>query len=209
MRILVFGASGGTGTKFVEQALADGHQVTAFVRDPARAGSQHPNLTLFRGDVLDAAAVDQAVAGQDAVVSLLGPTRPPVPAMMETAAMHIVAAMQKHGVRRLISTTGAGVRDPQDRPKLFDHFMKTALTLMAGAVLRDSEANAEVIRKTDLDWTIVRFPRLTDGPFTGKYRAGYLGKDAGMRISRADGAAFILNELTEGKYIHKAPVISS
>lgn len=209
MRILVFGASGGTGSRFVEQALAAGHQVTAFVRDPARAGSQHPNLTNFRGDVLDAAAVDQAMSGHDAVVSLLGPRRPPVPAMMETAATNIVAAMKKHGLRRLISTTGAGVRDPQDRPGLFDHFMKGVLTMMAGAVLRDSEANVAVIRSADLDWTIVRFPRLTDGPFTGKYRAGYLGENTGMQISRADGAAFILKELTEGKYIRKAPVVSS
>jgi putative NADH-flavin reductase len=138
MKIVVFGASGGTGVKIAEQALAAGCAVTAFVRDPAKLGLQHANLTLFQGDVLDAAAV----AGQDAVISALGPSRPPVPGMMETAARNIVAAMQEHGVRWLISTTGAGVRDPQDQPKPVDHLMKELLTLMAGAVLRDSAANS-------------------------------------------------------------------
>lgn len=208
MRIVVFGASGGTGREIVKQALAAGHAVTAFVRNPAKMDVQHPNLTLMPGDVLDAAAVQKAVAGQAAVISVLGPTRPPVPGMMETAAQHIVAAMQAQGVRRLISTTGAGVHDPQDQPGLFDHFMKGLLTVMAGDVLRDSAANVAVLRASDLDWTVVRFPRLTDGPHTGKYRVGYLGKNAGGQISRADGADFVLKELVAGQYIRQMPVVS-
>ena len=208
MKIVVFGASGGTGINIVEQALAAGDVVTAFVRNPARLDLQHANLTLCQGDATDAAAVARAVAGQDAVISALGPSRPPVPGMMETAARNIVAAMRQHGVRRLISTTGAGVRDPQDRPTLVDHLMKGLLTLLAGAVLRDSAANVAGIRGSDLDWTIVRFPRLTDGPRTGKYRVGYLGKDSGMHVARADGADFVLKELRADKYIRQMPVVS-
>jgi hypothetical protein len=128
--------------------------------------------------------------------------------MMVTAAKNIVAAMDKHGVRRIISTTGGGVRDPQDLPKLFDHVMKGLLTLMAGSVLRDSEANVNVIRASDLDWTIVRFPRLVDGEHTGVYRVGYVGKDSGSKLSRADGADFVLKELGNGEYIHKMPMVS-
>jgi len=208
MKIVVFGASGGTGIKIVEQALAAGDVVTAFVRNPAKLGLQHTNLTLCQGDVTDAGAVARAVAGQDAVISALGPSRPPVPGMMETAARNIVAAMRQHGVRRLISTTGAGVRDPQDRPTPVDHLMKGLLTLLAGAVLRDSAANVAVIRGSDLDWTVVRFPRLTDGPRTGKYRVGYLGKDSGIQVARADGADFVLQELRAGQYIRQMPVVS-
>jgi len=208
MKIVVFGATGGTGMEIVKQALAAGHQVTAFVRNPAKMSVQHANLDVFQGDVMDAAAVERAIAGQEAVISALGPTRPPTPGMMETAARNIVAAMKKHGVRRLISTTGAGVRAPQDRPKLADNLIKGLLTLMAGAVLRDSEANVNVIRATELEWTIVRFPRLTDGPHTGRYRVGYLGQDSGIQIARADGADFVLRELAEGKYIRQMPVAS-
>lgn len=209
MKIIVFGASGGTGVEIVQQALAAGHTVTAFVRDPARLAVKSANLQVVQGDATDAAAVERALAGQEAVISALGPSRPPTPGMMETAAKNIVAGMKKHGLRRLVSTTGAGVRDPQDRPKLVDHVMKALLSLMAGAVLRDSAANVEVIRASDLDWTIVRFPRLMDGPRTGKYRAGYVGQDSGTQLSRADGADFVLKELVEGKYLRQMPVVSS
>lgn len=208
MKLVVFGATGGAGSEIVEQALAAGHQVTAFVRNPAKLNLRHDNLTLFQGDVMDAAAVEQAIAGQEAVISALGPTRPPVAGMMETAARNIVAAMNKHGVRRLISTTGAGVRDPQDQPKLFDHLMMGLLRLLAKDVLADSAANGAVLRGSNLDWTIVRFPRLTNGPHTGKYRAGYVGKDSGSQLSRADGAEFVLRELAAGKFIRQMPVVS-
>jgi putative NADH-flavin reductase len=208
MKIIIFGASGGTGVEIVRQALEAGYQVTAFVRNPAKLDIEHANLVVFQGDVTDAAAVEKVVAGQEAVVSALGPIRPPVPGMMETAARNIVAAMQKHGVRRLLSTSGAGVRDERDQPKLMDHIMKGLLTLLAGEVLKDSAANVEVIRASGLDWTIVRYPRLLDGPRTGKYRVGYLGDNSGIQLARADGADFVLRELAEGKYIHQMPVVS-
>ena len=208
MKITVFGASGKTGKHLVRQALEAGHQVTAFVRIPEKLGIEHPNLILCQGDVMDAKKVEQAIAGRETVISALGPTRPPVPGMMETAAKNIVSAMQKYSVKRLLSTTGGGVRDPQDKPKLFDKLMKTLLTLMAGDVLRDSEANVVFIRASDLDWTIVRFPRLVEGEHTGQYRIGYVGKDSGSQLSRADAADFILRELEKGEYIHKAPMVS-
>ena len=208
MKIVVFGATGGTGKQVVRQALENGHHVTAFARTPSKLEIEHENLSLFQGDVMDAEKVEQAIAGQEAVISALGPTRPPVPGMMEAAAKNIIAAMEVHGLKRLISTTGAGVRDPQDQPKLFDHIMKSLLTLMAGAVLKDSEANVNVIRSSNLDWTIVRFPRLIDGERTGNYRAGYVGKNSGSQLSRADGADFVLKELESGEYLHKMPIVS-
>lgn len=208
MKVIVFGASGGTGHHLVEQALESSLEVTAFVRKPEKLGIKHTNLNVFQGDVMNAEQVEQATAGQEAVLSTLGPTHPPVPGMMEIAAINIVAAMEKHGIKRLISTTGGGVRAPQDQPKLFDHIMKGLLTLMAGSVLKDSEANVNIIRASNLDWTIVRFPRLIDGERTGNYRVGYIGKDSGSQISRADGADFILKELKRCEYLHKLPMVS-
>ena len=208
MKIVVFGASGGTGLKVVGQALNAGHSVTAFIRTPSKLMIQHSNLILFQSDVMDAAAVERVIAGQDVVISTLGPTRPFIPGMMKAAAQNILAGMHKQGVRRIISTTGAGVRDPQDKPQLIDHLMKGLLTLLARNVLVDSAANAELIRSSDLEWTIARFPRLVDGKHTGNYRVGYLGKDSGSQISRDDGADFILKELIEKKWIRKMPVIS-
>ena len=208
MKIVVFGASRGVGMKVVEQALQAGHSVTAFVRTPSTFTLQHPNLTVFQGDSMDASAVEKAIAGQESVVSTLGPTRPPVPGMMETSAKNIVAGMKKHGVRRLISTTGAGVRQPEDQPKLADHAISFLLNLLAKDVVLDSAANVKVIRDSDLDWTIARFPRLMDGDRTGKYRMGYVSKDSSSQFSRADAADFVLRELIEKKWLRKLPLVS-
>lgn len=208
MKIVVFGASGGTGLRVVEQALEAEHTVTAFVRTPSRISMRHPGLTLFQGDVMDAAAVEKAIAGQDAVVSTLGSTRPPVPAMMETAASNILAAMKKHGVRRIVSTTGAGIRQLEDKPKLMDHLIGALLNLLAKEVVLDSATNVKLIQSSDRDWTIVRFPRLMDGAHTGKYRVGYVDKDSSTQFSRADGADFVLKELVEKKWLRKLPLVS-
>ena len=208
MKIVVFGASRGMGAKVVEQALQSDHTVTAFLRIPSVFTIQHPNLIVCQGDSMDAASVWNAIARQDAVVSALGPTRPPVPGMMETSAKNIVAAMKRHGVRRLISTTGAGIRQPEDTPKLADHLIGALLHLLARDVVLDSAANVRVIQSSDLDWTIVRFPRLTDGEHTGNYRVGYINKESSSQFSRADGADFILKELVEKKWLRKLPLVS-
>ena len=208
MNIVVFGASGGMGVHVVEQALNAGHIVTAFVRTPSKLEIRHQNLVRFQGDVMDAEAVANAIAKHEAVVSALGPTRPPVPQMMETAARNIVAGMQKHGLRRIVSTTGAGVRQPEDQPKFIDHFIAAMLNLLAKDVVLDSAANVNVIQSSDLDWTIVRFPRLVDGAHTGRYRVGYVGRDSGSQLSRADGADFVLKELVDEQWVRKLPVVS-
>jgi len=208
MKIIVFGASRGVGLKVVEQALEAGHIVTAFVRSPEKFGVKHANLTVFKGDSMDAAAVEKAIAGHEAVISALGPTRPPVPQMMEISAKNIVAGMKKHGVRRLVSTTGAGVRQPEDKPKFADHLIGFLLNLLAKDVVLDSAENVKVIQASDLDWTVVRYPRLMDAEHTRKYRVGFVGKDSGTQLSRADGADFVLKELTEKKWLRKLPLAS-
>lgn len=192
----------------VKQALEAGHFVTAFVRTPSKISIQHPNLTLFAGDVMNAEAVEKAITGQDAVISVLGPVRPPVPHMMETAAKNIVAAMKKHDIRRIVSTTGAGVRQPEDQPKFMDRFIGILLNLLAKEVVLDSAENVKVVQSSDLDWTIVRFPRLMSGAHTGKYRVGYVSKDSSTQFSRADGADFILKELVENQWVRKLPLVS-
>ncbi len=208
MKIVVFGASRGVGLQVVKQALEAGHIVTAFIRSPEKFEVNDANLIVNKGDSMDSAAVENAIAGQEAVISTLGSTRPPVPHMMEISAKNIVAGMKKHGIRRLVSTTGAGVRQPEDKPKLLDHFIGFLLNLMAKDVVMDSAANVKVIQESELDWTIVRFPRLMDGEHTGKYRVGFVSKESGAQISRADGADFVLKELTEQKWLKELPLVS-
>ncbi len=208
MKITVFGATGRTGRPLVRQALDEGYEVRAFVRDPSKVEIEHENLELVRGNVQNAEDVERAVAGSDAVLSVLGHTPSSQDDILEVAARHIVAAMEKHGVRRLVTLTGAGVSDPRDEPKLWNKLMNSLLKLISGKVLEDSERHVEIVRNSDLSWVIVRVPMLTEGPHTGEYQVGYVGGDMSPRISRADVADFMLNQLHSGAYVHEAPVIS-
>lgn len=209
VRLAVFGASGGTGRELVRQALERGHHVRAFVRTPAKLGLEHERLEVVQGDVQDPAAVARAVAGVDAVLSALGPTSNKPDAQVTRGTENIVAAMKHQGVRRLVITGGAGVGDPQDRPNLMNRLVKAALLLMARNVYEDMLGAVEAVRASDLEWTVVRLPRLTDDPPAPRTRVGYLGGDVGIRIGRANVAAFMLDQLDTADWVRSAPVISS
>ena len=206
MRLAVFGASGATGKQLVDQALAAGHEVTAFVRDPAKLGVTHERLRVVKGDVSDAREVAQAVAGQDAVLSALGPAKPDFNSMT-VGARHILAAMREHGVKRLVTLTGAGVTDPNDRPKLFNHFITFLLKRISPGVLVDAQRHTDQVRASDVDWTVVRVGRLNDGPKSGSVKVGWVGTGPKPVVSRADVAAFMLEELTARRHLRPAPMI--
>jgi putative NADH-flavin reductase len=208
VNIVVFGATGRTGQPLVKQALAAGHTVTAYVRDPAKLDLNHAKLRVVQGQLNDPAKLEAAVRGQYAVLSALGPVKGGSKTVMEEAARNLTIAMKNAGVHRLITLTGAGVAQPGDEPKAFNRFMSFMLNLMAKDVLLDSAKHAETVRRSGLEWTIVRVPMLTDDPHTGRYRVGKVGVDDGPRISRADVADFMLKQLSDKTYIGQAPVIS-
>ena len=209
MKIAVFGATGRTGRHVVEQALARGDEIKALVRDPSKLGISDENLEVVHGDVLDSTKVAETVAGTDAVLIALGQTKTSPKDVQTRGTRNIVAAMKEHGVWRLVSLTGAGVRDPRDEPKLADKAITFLLKRLQSDVLKDAEGHAEVIRKSGLEWVLVRGPRLTDGPRTGEYRVGYVGKNSGTRASRADVAEFMLRQLEGDEYLGRMPMISS
>ena len=206
MKIIVFGATGSVGRHVVEQALAQGHQVTAFARHPEDLETCSPNLRQFKGDALDPVAVARGVEGHDAVVVALGAGRKG--GIRAAGTRHVIAAMKRHGVRRLIcqSTLGAG----DSRPAL-NFFWKH---VMFGFLLKDAYADhqsqEELVRESGLDWTIVRPSAFTDEPASGAYREGFPPTEKGLslKISRADVANFILRQLTGRAYLHQAPGIS-
>jgi putative NADH-flavin reductase len=208
MKLAIFGATGRTGRPLLEQALRDGYEVVALVRNPAKLAIQNPELTVVQGDVTNQVDVDKVVQGSDAVISVIGQSKDSPRDLQTVAINHIIAAMNKYGVRRLVSLTGAGVDDPHDRPKLANHLIKLALKMMSGHVLRDAENHAEAIKKSNLDWVIVRGPMLNEGPYTGKYRVGWVGVNTGSRISRADLADFLLKQTTDTTYLRQAPMVS-
>ncbi|CAN5638526.1 NAD(P)H-binding protein [soil metagenome] len=208
MKLAVFGASVRTGTPLVEQALAAGHEVTAFVRGPSKLVIGHEKLTVSKGDVKDSAQVLEAVAGADAVLSALGHTKSSAKDVQTVGTENIVAAMKESGVQRLVSLTEAGVSDPKDEPKVFDKVITTLLKLLQKDVLEDGENHARVIEKSGLDWVIVRGPMLTEGEKKGEYRVGYVGKNSGSKISRADVADFMLRQSGSDEYLGQKPMVS-
>ncbi|MBO0807617.1 MAG: NAD(P)H-binding protein [Actinobacteria bacterium] len=198
MKLVVFGASGGTGTQVVSQALAAGHEVLAVVRDPARlAVPSRAGLDVAVADVMDPGSIRDLVAGREAVISAVGPSRRKeeraAHALVCTAsARSITAAMAAAGSRRLVVVSASGPFTDGDGP-LLRYLAKP----VAGRVLKDAftdfRAMEQVVRATGLDWTIVRPPRLTDKPLTGRYRTRRgANVRRGLTVSRADLAHLVL-----------------
>jgi putative NADH-flavin reductase len=184
--------------------------VTAFVRDPSSklTMQRHERLKVVQGDVQNPKDVEQAVIGTDAVLSALGQTKTSSKNVLTEGIKNIVAAMNKHGVRRLVSLTGAGVRDPKDEPKLIDKIIGSLLKFVQRDLLEDAIGHARVIQQSGLDWVIVRAPVANEGEKKGEYRVGYVGKESGTRLSRADLADFMLKQTTDDTYLHQAPMVS-
>jgi putative NADH-flavin reductase len=206
MNLLVFGASGGTGRELVRQALAQGHVVTAFARDPAKLDINHANLRVAQGDVADYAAVERAVKNQDAVICALGSSTPlrRDPILIE-GVRNIIDAMERTGGRRLIYLSFLGVRNGRNQLSFLGKYIVAPLVLRN--VVADHEAKERLIKQSRLNWTIVRAPRLTNGQRTGAYRSGEgIGANSIIpTISRADVADFMLKQLTSDTYLRKAP----
>jgi putative NADH-flavin reductase len=209
MNLTLFGATGKTGRHLLEQALAQGHIVTVLARSPAKLAQRPDRLIVIQGDIREAAKVAQAVAGAEAVLSVLGPTSNKPELAVSQGMDTILAAMRQHGVRRLIQSAGAGVRDPHDTPTLVHAFFGGLTRLLSPNVVADMAQVVDKVRHSGLDWTIVRVPMLTDDPATGRVRSGYVGKDIGTRLARADLAAFMLKQLDTMTYVGQAPAISS
>jgi putative NADH-flavin reductase len=209
MKLVIFGSTGRTGIPLVELALQAGHEVIAFVRNPEKMPIQHERLTLVQGNTLNAADIENAIQpGTDAVISVIAPPKTAPPDMLPRSVDHIIAAMRKHGIRRLIYMTGAGVSDPHDKPKLLDRIMKLALSMAAKDVVQQSIQSTDKVRQSGLDWIVVRVPMLYSGSPTGFYRVGWAGVNTGPRVNRADAAAFILKQVSDNTYLHQAPVVS-
>ena len=209
MKLTIFGAAGRTGIPLVQQALDTGHDVVALVRTPSKLSIKNERLTVVQGDVANLADVENVVEGADAVLSVLGHVKGSVPDILTYAMHNIITAMDKYGVKRLVSMSGASVHAPQDKPKLVNRLIKLFTQAVTGSLLQDAEHQLKVLQNSDVDWVIVRGPILTDGPHTGTYRVGWTGVNTGIRVSRADVADFILKQVTDTTYLRQAPLISN
>ena len=205
-RVLIVGATGGTGRQLVEQALERGHTVTALARDPSALRIEHPRLTVLRGDVLDYPSVDAAMRGQDAVLSALGhkqyfrPTR-----TLSEGTRNLLHAMDAHHVRRFVCETSLGIGDSAGRMGLYYTFFVIPVILQF--YFWDKTRQERLLAASRVDWVVVRPGAFTNGAKRGRYRHG---RRVGsffrtVRISRGDVADFMLNQMSDNTYLRAAP----
>jgi putative NADH-flavin reductase len=205
-RILIIGATGRTGRQLVTQALERGFAVTAFARDPSRLEMRHPRLTIAQGNVLDPASVEAAMPGHHAVVSALGHKRYfSLSATHAVGTRHILEAMRRHGVRRFVCLTSLGLGDSAGR--LGMPYNLLVIPLLLPIYFWDKACQERLIARSGLDWIIVRPGSLNNGTKRERVNSGskvgsYLWT---VRVSRANVADFVLNQLTSDAYLRSSP----
>jgi len=208
-RVLIVGATGGTGRELVAQALERGLEVTALARNPESLGIEHPRLRVMRGDVLDYASVDAAVRGQDAVLSALGhrrylgPTR-----ILSDGTRNLLRAMESHGARRFVCETSLGLGDSAGRMGLY--YTLFVIPVILPFYFWDKARQERAIAESRVRWVIVRPGALLNGPKRGVRRHG---RGVGsflwtVAIPRADVAEFMLDQLTDDTHVGSAPGVA-
>jgi putative NADH-flavin reductase len=196
VRIAIFGASGRTGRKVIEQALERGHDVTAFVRDASRFGTTHDPLEVAEGDARDPEAVGEAVRGKDAIISVLSLAKPEDEPQHSEATRTVVEALGRENVRRIVVTANNHV------------FGDDEVTGEFAAAAREHRRNRDLLRATGLGWTIGAAPSVVDEPGSG-YEVVADGKAPGKKIATADFAAFTLDALERDEWIGRVVGVSS
>jgi putative NADH-flavin reductase len=211
MKIIVFGATGGTGKEIVRQAIEQGHMVTAFVRD-ASALTPHENLKIVLGDIFDRAAVASALDGSRAVLSALGArTLKKEDVVLARALPNILAAMDEHYIQRIIVLGAAGSKYPAGKYQTgwFRLVMGIAKATFLRHAYADQAMQEKLLEESGMDFTIVRTPRLNDKVEPGEVRVLPDGlPSGGWHIRRADVAAFMLHQLTDPRFHRQGVYIS-
>jgi putative NADH-flavin reductase len=206
MQLLIFGATGSLGSHIVAQALAQGYTVKAFTRNAAKLPAQ-PRLTVIQGDVSHLDEVTQAVMNVDAVLCALGDGAKGT--IRSSGTHHIVEAMKKTGVRRLICQTTLGCGDSWNNLNFF--WKKVMFGFLLKKAFQDHERQEKIILESGLDFTIVRPSAFTNDAPTGQFKIGFDSQATTLRlkISRADVAQFMLEQLTAPTFMRKMVNVSN
>jgi putative NADH-flavin reductase len=202
MKLVVLGATGGTGIQIVSQAMERGHSVTAFVRSPERLKKFADRITVVQGDLLRDGDMARAIQGHDAILSAFGPRNPVSKNesdLLQRFAVTLTAAMQNAGVGRVVVESTAFLFKDAILPPA--HLIGR---LFFSGIVTDATAMEQIIAGSQLDWTLVRPPQLTDKPRVGSYRVreGHLPR-FGFAISREDVANFMIKSAEEGTFVRK------
>ncbi|MEO8683870.1 MAG: SDR family oxidoreductase [Devosia sp.] len=207
-RILVLGATGGTGRLIVKQAVAKGYEVTALVRSPEKAADLR-GATLVVGDARNEGDLRKALKGQHAVISALGTPASPFKevTLLSIATRALVGAMKAENVSRLVAITGMGAGDSVGHGGFA--FDKLIFPLLLRKVYADKNRQEAIIRESGLDWVLVRPAILNDKPGHGSVRTlEELSHFHGGTISREDVASFVLEQAQATTWLQRSPLIT-
>lgn len=207
MKLLVLGATGEIGEAVLKAAASAGHDVTAFVRSPDKLGDIRSQIQVIQGDLTDAAAIASVMSGSDAVISAIGSS--PDKAQLDapaTAVRHVLAAMGEAGVRRFVGLAGGAVKVPGERKPFSGRITTTIVRLLARNVVEAKQREFEVVSRSDLDWTMVRPPRVVDGETTGRVEIGPTLH--GFQVTRGDLATAMVTLATGSDWLRQAPYVS-
>jgi uncharacterized protein YbjT (DUF2867 family) len=207
MRLAIFGATGTVGSELLTQALDAGHEVRVLVRNPSKLPMSHAAAVVVRGDVRDMAAVQETVKDCAAVLSTLGATDRRDPDLRRVGTANIIAAMQEHGLRRLIVMGGFHLRFPGDPNNLGRKLILPFLRLLGAHLIDDTTAMGSLVQASDVEWTVVRAPRVAGGARPALARTGRLELGPWSKVTRANVASFMLRCLAEETYVRQAPMI--
>lgn len=202
MNIVIFGASGATGHQLVQQALAQGHSVTAFLRQTSKLNVSDPQLNIIRGDITNLNQVRAVLEGKDAALSALGASSPfRYDQTVVNGFKVIIRAMSLAGVKRFVYLSFMGVSDSRQDGGVVVRYLAP---ILLATEIKGHETREQMVISSNLGWTIVRPPTLTNGKRSGQYRSGerIKSKHFAATISRADVAEFMLNQLTSEEYLH-------
>src|SRR5882762_2289948 len=208
MKLIVLGATGGTGLEIVRLAIERGHSVTAFVRSPERLKPFRDRITVKQGNLLDAAELEPVIKGHDAVLSAFGPRVPIAKGdanLLRQFAVALTTAMPRAGVRRVVLESVAFLFKDAVIPPAY-----LLGRLFFPGVVADASGMEKVLEKSGLDWTIARPPKLTPKPYTGRYRVreGHL-PPFGFSMSYADVADFMIKAVQNRSLIGKVVGVCS
>ncbi len=206
--IALFGGSGQTGQAFLDKALEAGYRLRALARTPEKIPQKSERLTVLQGDVLEEQDVRHTISGTDVAVSLFGHVKGSPKWLQSDGTYNIIQAMRAENIRKIISLSGGGLPFERDEPKLADKLIRGIMKIAVPKVLNDAVRHAEILRSSELDWVIVRGPRLTNEAERGDYRVGWVGVNASTSIGRKDLADFILQQVEKNDYIHQMPFVS-
>jgi putative NADH-flavin reductase len=207
VKLALFGATGKVGRELTSRALAQGHEVTALVRDPEKLGVTHAKLKLLKGDATKASDVSSVIQGQDAVLCALGPNKNSPKDILEQFTTHAIAAMKQHGVKRIVVVGGAGMRVPEDSQDFGTQAIGWMISKLIADAVKDKQKQYDLLRSSALNFVILRAPVITTSERKGKYTIGHPPMGFGAQITTADLSDAMLEMLTSDQHLGKAPAI--